>query len=118
MDKICKYSNQEKVKHFFINAKSWNGSVDKVFMDKIITKLKSNLGSYLSFNGDEILRLLSQIKTRSGMGYLVKNFKLDDGNNLYQALEKDKSFSWKDVINILEKNFNLPYGPSGCGNML
>ena len=115
----CKYLPYEKVKHFFDEAKTWNYSVDEVFMKKIIDGLKKHLDNYWGGgSGDlEIDRLLSQVKTKPGMGYLVRNFKLNN-KNLYDSLDSYHRQPWFTIVSILEKNFDLPYGPSGCGGQL
>ena len=118
-DLDCKFLPFEKVKHFFDEAKTWNYSVDEVFMKKIIDGLKKHLDDYWGGgSGDlEIDRLLSQVKTKPGMGYLVRNFKLNN-KNLYDSLDSYYRPTWNSIVSILEKNFDLPYGPSGCGGQL
>jgi hypothetical protein len=113
----CKYTAQEQVKIFMSEAKSWKGSVDEKYLNNIISKMKDNIGSFFSGSRYEFLRLLGQIKTETGMGYLLRTFKLNN-KNLYQTLESDYRVAWFEVRDVLKKNFALSSGPLGCGGEL
>jgi hypothetical protein len=109
----CEYTNEEKIKYFFDEAKTWKGSVDEKYINLIIEKMKKELYSYFTGNTNEFLRLLSQIKTEPGMGYLIRTFKLNN-KDLFNVLSSDHRFPWLSVVQVLKTNFELPYGPSGC----
>ena len=113
----CEYTSEEKIKHFFDEAKNWKGSVDEKYMNSIIEKMKKELGSYFTGNTNEFLRLLSQIKTEPGMGYLIRTFKLNN-KDLFNTLSSDLRFPWISVVEALKRNFELPFGPSGCGGRI
>ena len=113
----CEYTSEEKIKYFFDEAKNWKGYVDEKYMNSIIEKMKKELGSYFTGNTNEFLRLLGQIKTKSGMGYLIRTFKLNN-KNLFSILSTNYKFPWISVVQILKNNFELPYGPSGCNGKL
>jgi hypothetical protein len=110
----CEYSSEEKIREFFKDAKTWNGSVDEKYMNSIIEKMKKELGSFWTGEPREFLKLLGLIKTQAGMGYLVRTFKLDN-KNLFTVLSEDHRFPWLSVVLVLKNKFSLPYGPSGCG---
>lgn len=106
------YTDAERVQHFLDNAKTlWNYPVDKTYMNNIISKLYDNLGKFTKYNTDEVLRLLSQVKTEAGIGYLARNFRMN-GKDLYSTLEK-YHMPWPMFINILQTNkFHVPTKPS------
>jgi hypothetical protein len=115
----CEYSPEEKVRCFFKDAKTWTGGVDEKYMNDIIEKMKSSLSS---LTGDfEFLRLFGLIKSEAGMGYLVKNFKMNN-KNLFVVLSEDKSISWIQILFVLKNNFSGQlsscHGPSGCDGRL
>ena len=72
-------------------------------MKKIIDGLKKHLDNYWGGSEVEINRLLSQVKTKAGMGYLVRNFKLNN-KNLYDSLDSYHREPWFTIAIILEKN--------------
>jgi hypothetical protein len=113
----CEYTSEEKIKYFFDEAKNWKGSVDEKYMDSIIEKMKKELGSYFTGNPKEFLRLIMQIKTTQGMGYLIRTFKLNN-KDLFNTLSSDLRFPWISVVEALKRNFELPFGPSGCGGRI
>jgi hypothetical protein len=115
----CEYTPEEKVRCFFQDAKTWTGGVDEKYMNDIIEKMKSSLSS---LTGDfEFLRLFGLIKSKAGMGYLVKNFKMNN-KNLFVILSEDNTISWVQILFVLKNNFSDQlkncYGPSGCGGRL
>lgn len=99
----CGSSHDEMVRCFFDKAKTWTGGVDEKYMNDIIKKMKVALSS---LTGDfEFLRLLGLIKSTAGMGYLVKNFKMNN-KNLFVVLSEDKTLSWVQVLSVLRNNFS------------
>ena len=113
----CEYTSEEKMRNFFINAKTFfKGSVDEKYMNSVIEKMKKELGSFWSGNPIEFLRLLGSIKTEAGIGYLIRTFKLNN-KNLFTVLSEDHRFPWLSVYQTIKKNFPVSQGPLGCNGI-
>jgi len=109
----CMRPDEDVVKDFFIEAKTWQGSVDETYMKKVINKIKDQYKT-LSINPFIVLDTFGQIKTKPGMGYLLRNFNYN-GKNLYQTFESDHRFPWAAVRKKLEDNgFRLSRYYPGC----
>ena len=115
----CERTPEEKAKCFFEMAKNWTGGVDEKYMNDIIKKMKVSLSSLTG--NFEFLRLLGLIKTKAGMGYLLKNFKMNN-KNLFEVLSKNYTLLWIQILSVLKNNFKpqLDYCHEypGCGGRL
>ena len=113
----CEYTSEEKMRNFFINAKTFfKGGVDEKYMNLVIEKMKKELGSFWSGSPIEFLRLLGSIKTEAGIGYLLRTFKLNN-KNLFTVLSEDHRFPWLSVVQAIKKNFSVSNGPPGCNGV-
>lgn len=117
-DSGCLRTFQEMVKDFMSEAKFWKGSVDEAYMNKIIQKIidgYKRIGPQWWFtNPSDVLNSFGKIKTKPGMGYLLRNFKYN-GKNLYQTFEADHRFPWAVVAKTLTDNgFYLEKYYAGC----
>lgn len=114
----CLRTFNEMVKDFMTEAKFWKGSVDEAYMNKIIQKIidgYKRVGyTWWATNPSDVLNSFGKIKTKAGMGYLLRNFKYN-GKNLYQTFETDHRFPWAVVAKILKDNgFYLSKYYAGC----
>lgn len=114
----CMNTFMEQVKIFMTEAKFWKGSVDETYMNKIIKKMidgYKHVGPQWWFsNPSDVLNTFGKIKTKAGMGYLLRNFKYN-GKNLFQTFETDHRFPWSTVAKILLDNgFKLERYRVGC----